>query len=240
MTARKYGFLTVLLLAVATTSFALDAWNLDLQMTVSGFKVSQKPRLVSGNLIFTYKATTTQQNNRIRYVGAAFRNEHFATIHTFQRNDNGVYFLVYPVPKNVSTVEYRLVVDGLWMPDPANPDSVAVPDSDIYLSVANVPQQIGVPPRSPQLLPGNRVEFELNATPGKAIYVAGSFNNWDPFMHRMEEVSPGHYSLTIRVIPGTYYYYYVTDGRRMTDPRNTQSAFRVDGSRVSVFHVNKS
>ncbi|WP_455382957.1 hypothetical protein [Salinispira pacifica] len=240
MVSRKYGLLLLQFLFVATAGWPQQSWNLDLHLEVSRFKSAAPPEVFMGNLILTYENPRNSQHTNIRYVGAAFRNENFTQIHPFKINENGVYFLVYPLPKDVSKIEYRIVVDGLWIADPQNPNSMIVPDTDVSLSVADIPPQPGPPPVSPQLLPGNRVQFFFDAPPGRTVYVAGSFNNWDPYMHRMEETSPGHYTLTIRVMPGTYYYNFVADGRRVPDPDNTNSAFSRDGTAVSVFHVSRS
>jgi hypothetical protein len=240
MVSRKYGLLLLQFLFFATAGWAQQPWNLDLHMEVSRFKAAAAPEVFMGNLILTYQSPHGTTHPNIRYVGAAFRNENFAKIHTFQVNENGVYFLVYPLPKDISRIEYRMVVDGLWISDPQNPQTVEIPDLNVKLSVADIPAQPGPPPASPQILPGNRVQFYLDTSPGQIVYVAGTFNNWDPYMHRMEETSPGHYTLTIRVMPGTYYYDFVADGRRIPDPENSNNAFNRDGSAVSVFRVSRS
>ncbi|HUX11620.1 MAG TPA: glycogen-binding domain-containing protein [Spirochaetia bacterium] len=240
MISRKHGLLLLQILFLATSGWAQQTWNLDLHLEVSGLKAAAAPKLFMGNLILSYQNPRGALHTSIRYVGAAFRNENFAKIHTFQLNENGVYFLVYPLPKDAVKIEYRLVVDGLWFADPRNPESVVIPDSNTTLSVATIPQQAATPDFSPHVLPGNMVQFYYDGAPGKNVYVAGSFNNWDPFMHRMEETSPGHYALTIRVMPGTYYYNFVEDGRSRPDPENTESVFSRDGSMVSVFRVSKS
>jgi len=241
---RSRATMIIILLFAATVAWGQAkgsiGWHLGLELKVSSLAQSAAPQIFSDNLILTYQDPDPYRNNRIQYVGAAFSNENFTHIHTFQRNSYGVYFLVYPLPEGVSQIQYRLVVDGLWIADPKNQLSVVSPDSGIRLSVAEIPPQPSLPQPSPRILPGDQVEFDLHSTPGQAVFVAGSFNNWDPYMHRMEETSPGNYTLTIRVRPGTYYYYYVTDGRRVDDPLNNSSAFAGDGSRVSVFNVARS
>ncbi len=240
MISRKYGLLLLQILFLATSGWAQQTWNLDLHMEVSGLKAAAAPKVFMGNLILSYQSPRDALHTNIRYVGAAFLNENFAKIHPFELNENGVYFLVYPLPKDATKIEYRLVVDGLWFADPRNPQSVPVPDSNVTLSVAAIPRRVETTPFSPQVMPGDMVRFVYDARPGRDVYVSGSFNNWDPFMHRMEETSPGHYTLTIRVMPGTYYYTFVADGRSMPDPENTESVFSRDGSMVSVFRVSRS
>lgn len=233
----KISLVGILFTLCTFGAHAQMAADLNLHLKVSGLTDSTAPQIYNNYVILSYKDPDPVRNGRIRYVGAAFRNESFGSIHTFERNDNGVYFLAYAVPRDVTVLEYRLVVDGVWISDPRNPDSVEVAGAGVRLSRVDVPEQPSVPPESPLSLPGNRVKFVLDTTPGEMVYVAGSFNNWDPFMHRMDEITPGHYVLTIRLNPGTYYYYYVYGGMHVPDPRNINSGFDAEGNRVSMFRI---
>ena len=59
-------------------------------------------------------------------------------------NERGVFVLDYPVPEGVREIHYRIVVDGLWMPDPANP--VTEPDgAGALLSVYTLEKRTGAP-----------------------------------------------------------------------------------------------
>ncbi|MCG8480304.1 MAG: hypothetical protein MI724_14510, partial [Spirochaetales bacterium] len=57
------------------------------------------------------------------------------------------------------------------------------------------------------------------------INLVGTFNGWDPFMHRL--VGPdenGFYSLRIPVSEGSHYYYFVINGHRVLDSLNRERA----------------
>lgn len=237
MNRKRTVIATLLFLVSAAAADAQISFDLNLHLLVTGLTESGTPRIYNNSVIFTYQDPNPARNARIRYVGAAFRSESFTKIHTFERNSNGVFFLVYQVPPDQSVLEYRLVVDGVWIADPQNDNSVLATEDGVKLSRVDVPQEPRIAPASPRMLPGDRVQFVLDTKPGEMVYVAGSFNNWDPFMHQMEEQAPGHYVLTIRLNPGTYYYYYVYGGMQVPDPRNIHSGFDAEGDRVSMFQV---
>ncbi|MDR2417710.1 MAG: hypothetical protein LBD79_01485 [Treponema sp.] len=89
------------------------------------------PRLFEDGVIFTAPSS-------YRHVGIAFAHEGFSTVYWFKRlmipdpdaepqkkgvpyRDSGLLFYVYSVPVEMVELEYRLVIDGLWTIDPANP-----------------------------------------------------------------------------------------------------------------------
>ena len=64
-----------------------------------------------------------------------------------------------------------------------------------------------------------RVRFELSAEPGSQVFVAGTFNNWDPTAHPLTgNPDSGHYNTTLRVPKGTYEYKFVVNGTWTVDP----------------------
>jgi 1,4-alpha-glucan branching enzyme len=87
-------------------------------------------------------------------------------------------------------------------------------------------------PLAPQDVPSGAVTFRFDAFPRETIYVAGSFNNWDPFMYVMKEKEPGHYELILNLPPGTYQYIFFYRGERHLDQNNLMSVYR-DGRPVS-------
>ena len=68
---------------------------------------------------------------------------------------------------------------------------------------------------------GRKVLFSLEAAPGPAAAVAGSFNDWDPTATPMkyDPVSQS-YSAVIELIPGDYEYKFVLDGEWLLDEAN--------------------
>lgn len=80
------------------------------------------------------------------------------------------------------------------------------------------------------------VTFTVHADKGKAVYVAGEFNNWDPTAKKMA-FKAGVYSATIRLAPGTYEYKYVIDGTWCADPENANAVPNDQGTFNSVIEV---
>jgi hypothetical protein len=89
------------------------------------------PRIFEDGVIFTAPSL-------YRHVGIAFAHEGFSKVYWFKRlmtpdpdaepqkrgvlyRDSGILFYAYSVPAGLAEIEYRLVIDGLWTIDPANP-----------------------------------------------------------------------------------------------------------------------
>lgn len=53
---------------------------------------------------------------------------------------------------------------------------------------------------------------------GKNVFIAGSFNNWDPKAMQMAGDENGVYSITLNLDPGIYEYKFVIDGVWTLDP----------------------
>ena len=82
------------------------------------------------------------------------------------------------------------------------------------------------------------VTFTVHAEPGKAVYLAGSFNNWDPTGKKMlEKKGDGVYSVAIKLVPGTYQYKFVIDGTWCADPENRDFVQNDHGTLNSVITV---
>lgn len=61
------------------------------------------------------------------------------------------------------------------------------------------------------------VTLSIKAQPGLAVFVAGSFNNWDATAIPMNE-DKGVYSATLTLAPGIYEYKFVINGVWTLDP----------------------
>jgi 1,4-alpha-glucan branching enzyme len=82
------------------------------------------------------------------------------------------------------------------------------------------------------------VTFTLHAEKGKAVYVAGQFNEWDPTAKAMAyKAKEGIYTATIKLAPGTYEYKYVIDGAWCADPENVEAVPNDQGTFNSVITV---
>ncbi len=196
------------------------------------------PRIFDNNIIFTYETAEPA-----RSVYAIFEHEAFRTFHQFaltQENEqSSLFILAIPVPQE-SYIRYRFVVDSTWVLDPDNPNTVG---QDEPLSLFIIPQNAKIMTYKPSS-DKNTTTFRLSlrrhnqnvlrtvdarlvavdALPKKGIYIAGSFNSWDPFLFPMKKNDESTYEITLRLKPGRYFYYFVVDGHRILDPENNELA----------------
>ena len=80
------------------------------------------------------------------------------------------------------------------------------------------------------------VTFTVHADKGKAVYVAGEFNKWNPTAKEMA-YKAGVYTATVKLAAGTYQYKFVIDGTRCADPENVNSVANDQGTVNSVIEV---
>ena len=220
---------------------AIDSINLHVELT--SLRAAAPPRIVEEQVVFTYKPPERGITGPrfTRYVGVAFEHENYSTVHVFARNDHDVFFFLYPIPTEASvrTLRYRYVVDGLWLPDPQNPNQIR-DVAGIAVSYIVVPELQPDRGDLPRIDSDGRVLFVYRGPPNAIVSIAGSFSNWDPYMHRLSEAAPGEYRIRLRLPPSAYTYYFVVNGRRELDPLNPDFAYDSDGNPASRFVVPPS
>ena len=229
-TGLRPAALCIFLLAVLVRPEAIEGTRQHIKIMET--TEAAAPEIMDDVIFFSCKP-----DHPVRYIGIVFAHEEFRKIHLFERNENGVLFCFYPIPEDVRRLDYRLVVDGLWMPDTANPLRVRG-DAGITLSRLELPPRpADFALRSPVVRNDGTVEFNAKAPPGRTIYLSGTFNGWDPYMYRLAEVRSGLYSLTLRLLPGTYFYIFHVEGRKLPDPLNPSRGQDSEGYEISVFSV---
>ena len=80
------------------------------------------------------------------------------------------------------------------------------------------------------------VTFTVHADKGKAVYVAGEFNKWNPTAKKMA-FKAGVYTATVKLAPGAYQYKFVIDGTWCADPENVNAVANDQGTFNSVIEV---
>lgn len=92
-----------------------------------------------------------------------------------------------------------------------------------------------------KLLPleaGKKVQFEMSAEPGSQVFVAGTFNNWNPVAHALKDTPDrGQFKMTLCVPAGTHEYKFIVDGVWSTDPKCPCWRANGYGTVNSVLHV---
>jgi 1,4-alpha-glucan branching enzyme len=83
-----------------------------------------------------------------------------------------------------------------------------------------------------------RVRLTLASEPGKEVFVAGAFNDWDPTRTRMKDkAGDGTYVATMFLFPGRYEYKFVVNGVWCVDPECPDWAPNAFGSLNSVLEL---
>jgi len=238
MTRTKLFCFLLLTLASAASIFpqaaaaepGLPPHSLRAEVSILGRAVAPYPR--DFWVVFSYRPVSSA-----RFVAVRFEHEGYSVLHPLALNEKSTFVLVYRPPATLDRLTYRMGVDGLWMRDPANPvyttDSFGTEYSQVDLSGL-----FPAPEHDPIVHADGEVTFTLRGEPGRIVSVAGSFNRWDPFVHALEETSPGVYSLTLRLPRGAaYYYYFLSNGGKLLDPANDETRRSPEGELVCYFQV---
>ena len=86
--------------------------------------------------------------------------------------------------------------------------------------------------------PKTEVTFTVHADKGKAVYLAGEFNDWNPSAKKMAyKARSGIYTASLKLAAGTYQYKFVIDGVWCADPENANSIPNDQGTFNSVITV---
>jgi hypothetical protein len=210
-----------------------------------------KPEIFQDGVLFTASSSH-------RRVGISFAHEGYAKVYWFKQLliprdtaelyvdgkrqkgidpniDSGILFHIETIPAYLKNLDYRLIIDGLWTTDPANPFIVAGP-SGIMESRLLLPEK--PKPYLDAVQPGT-YRFVYRTDPGETITVAGSFNNWDPFMYELREIYPGFYTLTLPLPIGNFQYLFFHRGEQVPDPENPRRIYNREGKAVSEGQVSQ-
>ena len=127
-----------------------------------------------------------------------------------------------PVAMAPGNYEYKFIVDGKWITDPANPDKTGSGDytNSFMTFKSNYTFVLG--------------QFEE----AKNVYVAGSFNGWSPDSYRMVKKN-GKWVLPTFLKPGKFTYKFVVDGKWILDPANELYEANEYGTNNSVLWIER-
>ena len=211
--------------------------QLDYAEIVNSIEGVGAPYLKGDYVVFTAE-------HKWRHIGIAFDFEEYKTIHSFQikkfmdmeyKESGSICFFIMKLPKNVLALDYRLVIDGLWTADPYNPETVY--NSEANLTLSHVDATRYIPPVTEKNADG-LVHFVYRGKRGQQVRVGGSFTNWDSWIYKMTEVSPGLYEFALPLPPGKYEYAFYTGITSFPDKGNPERCYTDDGKVASLLVVN--
>lgn len=237
-------FFIMLFFISASSLFALDydmfADNQTMQdALIANIKTVQPPVLVGDYILFTASGTA-------RHTGIVFDFENYRHIHSFRRlvrqdpdeeekeKDTGILFYIMKIPRDIRLIKYRLVIDGLWTTDPANPDKEFSQAANLQISKFVIDRPVEI---QSAVQNDTTVCFVYEGESGQRIRVGGTFTNWDSFIYELQEVRPGFYRLEIPLPKGEHYYTYYRGMTAFTDDTNPERVYTSDGRMASVIRI---
>lgn len=84
------------------------------------------------------------------------------------------------------------------------------------------------------------VRFEFTDPTAKTVCLAGTFNHWQPEAKTLHTSGVGNWWKETSLVPGTYEYCLVVDGKWMPDPTVKETVANPFGGRNSILHVASS
>src|SRR5687767_1676685 len=84
------------------------------------------------------------------------------------------------------------------------------------------------------------VTFEFTHPTAKSVFVAGSFNDWNPKSIALKRKYGGRWMNVSSLRPGDYEYRLIVDGEWILDPQNQVSVENPYGSRNSLMTVSRT
>lgn len=85
---------------------------------------------------------------------------------------------------------------------------------------------------------GKKISFQIKAEPGSAVFVAGTFNQWDPTQYPLRDnPDRGEFKTKLAVPPGRHEYKFVVNGAWHADPNCPAWALNRHGSLNSILTV---
>lgn len=94
--------------------------------------------------------------------------------------------------------------------------------------------------RPPEIRTGkpSAVRLELLKPEAKAVYVAGTFNQWKPEQTPLSAVGNGRWIGNLNVGPGRYEYLFVVDGQWLPDPNARETVQNPYGGQNCILTVS--
>jgi len=85
-----------------------------------------------------------------------------------------------------------------------------------------------------------RARFTVSAKPGSLVFVAGTFNDWDPSANQMHDpTGKGNYRADVLIPHGEYEYKFIVNGQWEADPHCHNRVADSFGSENCVLQIAK-
>lgn len=77
---------------------------------------------------------------------------------------------------------------------------------------------------------GDLVRFTLHAPDAQSVFLAGTFNAWQPDATPMERCEQGEWMTSLQLEPGRYEYKFIVDGEWVSAPGPDEQSFESPGA----------
>ena len=221
---------TLLILIAAMLSvqlYAIEIEGYNIQKKLLNIDDAGEPQFIDDYILFTFKS-----NEKVSFVGAAFDFDNYTKLYQYKRTPEGIYFLVINNPQK-ELIKYRLIVDGIWMADPFTPEKIREINS-VEISMIRPPEKPDNEINYPYTKNG-LTYFYYKGAENISVYLAGSFNSWDPFMYLLAEKKPGEYYISLKLPAGKHNYYFVANGKITPDRRNPYVVWDKEFREISTY-----
>jgi 1,4-alpha-glucan branching enzyme len=129
---------------------------------------------------------------------------------------------------------YKLIVDGVWQQDYANPNRERTPDGDV-LSWFEIKQKRLRYNENPKKITHEMWRFYHIDPEARYVSLAGSFNSYNPYEAVMKRDESGVWVTEVQILPGEHYYCFVVDGKWKPDPARRAKVVTRFGQEFSIF-----
>jgi 1,4-alpha-glucan branching enzyme len=119
--------------------------------------------------------------------------------------------------------QYKFVVDGNWMTDPAGDKSLEMDDQH-----GGKNSGVNIAATAPTVHTFRYTPAAGAAAPA-AVTVVGDFNGWSTTADPLDHNADGSFTATLDIAPGTYHYKFFADNQWVTDPAADKSLETDDG-----------
>jgi hypothetical protein len=180
---------------------------------------AEPPRVTEEGVLFTYKP----ERHLPRYVMVSGDFDGWRRPHLMARNEHDVFLFLYSAADERGRViepgryRYRLLVDGVWLEDPAN-DQVVRDRHGEKLSVFEVERPVYRVERNPHQVGRDTYVFYYQGEADRYVRLAGDFNNWNPYSLPLKKNQAGIWEIEVTIPPGRHAYRFYVDGKYLSDP----------------------
>ncbi len=85
--------------------------------------------------------------------------------------------------------------------------------------------------------PDRKITFQYYAPEASRVYIAGTFNNWNPTEKLLKKCEDGIWKISLKLSSGFYEYRFLVDGAWKNDQRPVECVPNVYGSMNCVIEV---